>query len=98
VRTDFPNDTFETREYDDVGHLTFLENRGPTGVIASYRYTLAATGLRDAVVEDTGRRVSYQYAATGPSATPTTRSATAPPAPTPPRAPRPTTTTPTTAC
>jgi RHS repeat-associated protein len=61
VRTDFPNDTFETREYDDVGHLTFLENRGPTGVIASYRYTLAATGLRDAVVEDTGRRVSYQY-------------------------------------
>src|SRR5262249_26740033 len=31
------------------------------GVISSYRYTLAATGRRDAVVEDTGRRVEYSY-------------------------------------
>ena len=61
VRTELPNGTSETREYDDLNRLTFLENRGPSGVISSYRYTLAATGRRDAVVEDTGRRVDYGY-------------------------------------
>src|SRR4051794_23526648 len=29
--------------------------------MSRYRYTLAKTGRRDAVVEDTGRRVDYKY-------------------------------------
>ncbi len=61
VRTDLPNGTFETREFDDLNRLVFLENRGPGGVISSYTYTLAATGRRDQVVEDSGRRVNYGY-------------------------------------
>ena len=61
VRTDLPNSTSETRQYDDLNRLVFLENRSPSGVISSYRYTLAATGRRDAVVEDDGRRVDYDY-------------------------------------
>jgi RHS repeat-associated protein len=61
VRTDLPNGTFETRQYDVVNRLLFLENRNPTSVISSYRYTLDATGNRTAVVEDTGRRVDYFY-------------------------------------
>ena len=87
-----PNGTSEIRQYDAVNHLTYLENDGPSGVISSYHYTLAKTGRRDAVVEDTGRKVQYQYdaldrlieeidhrrrsPATGRSTTPTTRSAT----------------------
>src|SRR5262249_18857148 len=61
VLTDLPNGTTETRSYDALNRLTFLENRSASGVISSYRYTLAATGRRDAVVEDTGRRVDYTY-------------------------------------
>jgi RHS repeat-associated protein len=61
VKTEFPNGTVETRSYDDANHLVFLENRVPGGVIASFRYELAATGRRDAVVEDAGRRVEYSY-------------------------------------
>src|SRR5262249_28323817 len=51
VRTDLPNGTAETRQYDDLNHLVFLENRGPSGVISSERYTLSPTGRRDAVEE-----------------------------------------------
>jgi RHS repeat-associated protein len=61
VETDLPNGTTEKRTYDNLNRLVFLENRGPSGVISSYRYTLAATGRRDAVVEDTGRQVNYGY-------------------------------------
>ena len=39
-----------------------MENHGPGGsIISSYRYTLGPTGRRDAVVEDSGRRVGYKY-------------------------------------
>jgi RHS repeat-associated protein len=61
VRTDFPNGTSETRQYDDLNRLLFLENRGPDGVVSSYAYTLAATGRRDSVVEADGRQVEYDY-------------------------------------
>ncbi len=61
VRTDLPNGTSETRDYDSLNRLVFLENLGPGGVISSYRYTLATTGRRDTVVEDDGRRVDYRY-------------------------------------
>jgi RHS repeat-associated protein len=61
TRTELPNGTIETRAYDTLNRLTFLENRNTAGVISSYRYTLAPTGRRDAVLEDTGRRVDYAY-------------------------------------
>ncbi len=61
VRTELPNGTVETRQYDDLNHLLFLENTGPSGVISSYRYELSATGRRDGVVEHDGRRVQYDY-------------------------------------
>jgi RHS repeat-associated protein len=61
VRTDLPNDTAETRSYDSLNRLVFLENTGPGGVISSYRYTLDPTGRRSIVDEDTGRQVHYTY-------------------------------------
>jgi RHS repeat-associated protein len=61
VHTDLPNGTSETRQYDVLNRLVYLEDDGPSGVISSYRYTLAKTGRRDAVVEDAGRRVDYTY-------------------------------------
>lgn len=61
TRTDLPNGTSETRTYDDLNRLTFLENDGPSGVISSYLYTLAPTGRRDSVLENDGRFVAYTY-------------------------------------
>ena len=61
VRTDLPNGTVETRAYDALNRLVFVEDLNASGVISSERYTLAANGRRDAVVEDTGRRVDYSY-------------------------------------
>jgi RHS repeat-associated protein len=61
THTALPNGTSEGRAYDALNRLTFLENLGPSGVISSYRYTLAPTGRRDAVREDTGRQVTYLY-------------------------------------
>ncbi|MHB0954937.1 MAG: putative Ig domain-containing protein [Pirellulaceae bacterium] len=61
VRTEFPNGLLETRQYDERSRLTFLEQSASTGVLASYRYTLTATGRRSAVEEQGGRRVDYTY-------------------------------------
>ena len=61
VRTDLPNGTWETRQYDAAGRLELLENRSLAEVISSYRYTLSPTGRRDAVLEEGGRRVDYFY-------------------------------------
>lgn len=61
TKTQMSNGTVENRAYDTLNRLVFLEDMGPAGVISSYRYTLASTGRRDAVVEDTGRRVDYGY-------------------------------------
>ena len=61
VRTDLPNGTFETRQYDALNRLLVLENRTTSGVFSGYTYTLSPTGRRDAVVENTGRRVDYGY-------------------------------------
>ena len=36
IRTELPNGTVETRSYDDLNRLLFLENRGPSGVISSH--------------------------------------------------------------
>ncbi len=59
--TTFGNGTTETRDYDTLGRLTKVEHRKASEVQASYRYTLAANGRRDAVVEQNGRTVRYQY-------------------------------------
>src|SRR5262249_29299804 len=61
VRTQLPDGTVETRSYDALDRLLILEDRNASGVIASYRYILGPTGRRDAVFEDTGRRVDYRY-------------------------------------
>lgn len=61
INVQFPNTTAETREYDSLNRLTFLENRGPSGVINSFRYTLDDSGNRTAVEEADGRRVDYVY-------------------------------------
>ncbi|MCM1981745.1 T6SS effector amidase Tae4 family protein [Lyngbya confervoides] len=60
-RTTFPNGTEEIREYDELNRLVFIQTTGPEGVIASFRYTLDATGNRLAVDEHDGRRVEYSY-------------------------------------
>ena len=61
IRTDWPNGTYEIREYDALNRLAFIETMGPEGVISSYRYTLNASGKRVAVEEHDGRRVEYIY-------------------------------------
>jgi len=61
VYTTYPNGTSETRSYDSLNRLTYLENDGPSGVIFSYKYTLDAEGNRTEVVENTGRTVQYTY-------------------------------------
>jgi RHS repeat-associated protein len=61
VRAEFPNGTRESRSYDLLDRLVFVENKGPSGVLSSYRYTLGLTGLRLAVEEHDGRRVEYAY-------------------------------------
>lgn len=60
-RTSFANGVVETREYDPLNRLTFLENRGVAGVLSSYRYTLDAVGNRKEVLEADGRKVIYSY-------------------------------------
>ena len=62
TQTVMPNGVVETRSYDDLNRLTFLEDQNTAGtVLASYTYTLGATGLLDSVVENTGREVDYTY-------------------------------------
>jgi len=61
IRTDLPNGTFETRSYDVLNRLVYLESRSAAGVILSFQYTLDAAGNRIAVVENTGRRTEYVY-------------------------------------
>ncbi len=64
-RTDLPNGTLETRSYNTVNRLVYLENRSLGEIINSYQYTLDPIGNRIAVMEDTGRRVDYVYDALG---------------------------------
>ena len=61
IRTKLPNGTEETRAYDVLNRLTFLQDTNGGNVIASYAYTVGLTGLRDTVIENTGRRVDYTY-------------------------------------
>jgi len=62
VSTTFSNGVVETREYDDLNRLIYLENKKGSGsVISSYRYTLDPVGNRLKVVENSGRMVQYTY-------------------------------------
>ncbi|MCA2577755.1 MAG: tandem-95 repeat protein [Microcystis sp. M41BS1] len=60
-KTTLPNGTIETREYDLLNRLLYLQNSNSNGVINSFRYTLDKVGNRLAVVEQDGRKVNYEY-------------------------------------
>ena len=61
VETAFANGVIETRDYNDLNRLIFLENSNSDGVISSYNYTLDNVGNRTQVVENNGSVVKYQY-------------------------------------
>ncbi|HPA16325.1 MAG TPA: putative Ig domain-containing protein [Verrucomicrobiae bacterium] len=62
IETLFPNGVAETRTFDPLNRLLYLENRkGDGSVITSHRYTLDANGNRMAVEEHAGRFLEYQY-------------------------------------
>ena len=61
VRTELSNDTVETRQYDSLDRLIAVEQRGSSGVIAGFEYTLGTAGNRLAVKEANGREVNYTY-------------------------------------
>ncbi len=63
IGTELPNGIVETRVYNVVNRLTYLEHRDTASdqVIASFAYTLDRTGNRTAVEEHDGRYVAYDY-------------------------------------
>jgi RHS repeat-associated protein len=61
IKTTLANGTTETREYDLLNRLLYLQNSNSSGVINSFRYTLDKVGNRLAIVEQDGRQSNYQY-------------------------------------
>src|SRR5262249_35505722 len=61
VRTDLPNGVVQTRSFHALNRLTFLQAASAVSMIDSYTYVLGPTGLRDRVIENTGRTVDYTY-------------------------------------
>lgn len=65
VRTELPNGTYETRDYNDVGSLVAVQSFGGTDqILFGIQYELDAVGNRTRIVEETsdGRRgVDYAY-------------------------------------
>jgi|694.fasta_scaffold16546_2 RHS repeat-associated protein len=61
IKTTLANGTTETREYDLLNRLLYLQNSNSNGVINSFRYTLDKVGNRLAIVEQDGRQSNYQY-------------------------------------
>ncbi|MDZ4848723.1 MAG: FG-GAP-like repeat-containing protein [Pirellulaceae bacterium] len=61
VKTQYPNGTSDLLALDELSRIRRIETQGPTGVIRSMDYTLDATGRRIAIVESSGRRVTYDY-------------------------------------
>jgi RHS repeat-associated protein len=59
--TTFANGVVESRDYDPLNRLLYLENRGVAGVLSSYHYSLDAMGNRLKVEEQDGRTVNYSY-------------------------------------
>ncbi len=61
ITTEFANGVTETRDYDLLNRLTYLENRNGDGILSSYTYTLDAVGYRIKVEEADGTVVEYDY-------------------------------------
>ena len=61
TRTIMPNGLIETRGYDSSNRLVSLQDANAAGVISGYTYVLGPTGLRDEVIEKTGRSDTYTY-------------------------------------
>ncbi|NCS57186.1 MAG: RHS famlily protein, partial [Microcystis aeruginosa G11-04] len=61
IKTTLPNGTIETREYDLLNRLLYLQNSNSTSIINSFRYTLDKVGNRLTVVEQDGRKSNYEY-------------------------------------
>jgi RHS repeat-associated protein len=61
VKTVLPNGVVESRSYDELNRLEFLENKSGDAVVSSYDYELDDVGNRVAVTEHDGRRVEYVY-------------------------------------
>ncbi len=61
VHTDLPDGVVETRSYDALNRLTFLQDANSTGVLSSFNYTLGPTGELLEVKEKSGRTVDYTY-------------------------------------
>ncbi|NET90543.1 MAG: RHS repeat-associated core domain-containing protein [Kamptonema sp. SIO1D9] len=61
VRTELPNGVIESREYDDLNRLFYLENELGEEIISSYHYELDNVGHRLSVTEDDSRKVEYKY-------------------------------------
>lgn len=61
VKTVLPNGVVESRTYDELNRLEYLENKSGDAVVSSYDYELDKVGNRVAVTEHDGRRVEYVY-------------------------------------
>jgi len=61
VRTVLPNGVVESRVYDELNRLEFLDWESGDAVVSSYDYELDDVGNRVAVTEHDGRRVEYVY-------------------------------------
>jgi choice-of-anchor C domain-containing protein len=59
--TTFSNGTQETRQYDLLNRLTYLENHKGSTILSSYAYTLDKVGNRTQITEQDGRVSSYVY-------------------------------------
>jgi YD repeat-containing protein len=57
----YPNGVSSTLQYDTLNRLRSLGAQSPTGPVASYAYTLGASGNRTGVTELSGRKVTYAY-------------------------------------
>jgi RHS repeat-associated protein len=59
--TTFSNGTQETRQYDLLNRLSYLENRKSSTILSSYAYTLDKVGNRTQITEQDGRVSNYVY-------------------------------------
>jgi RHS repeat-associated protein len=59
--TTFSNGTQETRQYDLLNRLTYLENKKGGTVLSSYAYILDKVGNRTQITEQDGRTSNYVY-------------------------------------
>jgi len=67
-KTSYPNNLVETRTYDDLGRLDLLKTakvdpvtKLELDVISSYDYAVDNVGNRKEVLENSGRKVEYEY-------------------------------------